>query len=117
MMRAYIILIIGLVGTYCILGQYDDQKMNQKKKVNVWDTYITKKNGAMMHFDILVPVSIVDTTIVYQYGREYLVTKGQEGQQLTSKQCRLCHVETLRPSWEKDIQDKGYSIIEMEGCE
>ncbi len=85
-------------------------------KVNVWDTYVTKKDGTVMHFDILAPVEIDDTAVIYNYGMAYLKTKGQEGQPLTAKQCRLCHVETLRPSWESEIADKGYFIIEMEGC-
>ncbi len=92
-------------------------KMQQiTKKINVWDTYVTKKDGTIMHFDILAPVEIKDTTIIYDYGKEYLKTKGQEGQPLNSKQCRLCHVETLRPAWGKEIDEKGYYIIEMEGC-
>jgi len=86
------------------------------KKVNVWDTYVTKKNGAIMHFDIIAPIAIEDTAVIYDYGKAYLKTKGQEGQALTSKQCRLCHIETLRPAWEKEIEEKGYFIIEMEGC-
>ncbi len=85
-------------------------------KVNVWDTYVTKKDGNIMHFDILVPITITKTETIYGYGKEYLKTKGQEGQILAAKQCRLCHVETLRPSWEKSIKEKGYFIIEMEGC-
>jgi len=87
-----------------------------KMKVAVWDTYVTKKDGSVMHFDILAPVEIKDTTIIYGYGKAYLKTKGQEGQPLTSKECRFCHVETLRPNWEADIKSKGYFIIEMEGC-
>lgn len=88
-----------------------------QRKVNVWDTYVTKKDGNVMHFDILAPVEIKDTTIIYDYGKEYLKTKGQEGQPLTSKQCRLCHVEHLRPAWEESINTSGYYIIEMEGCD
>ena len=87
-----------------------------QKKVNVWDTYVTKKDGSIMHFDIIAPVSITDTTTIYNYGKEYLKTKGQEGQSLTSKQCRLCHMENLSPQWESEIAQKGYFIIEMEGC-
>ncbi len=86
------------------------------KKVNVWDTYVTKKDGNIMHFDIIVPVKIMDTTTIYNYGKEYLKTKDQAEQPLTSKQCRLCHIETLRPEWEAEIAEKGYFIIEMEGC-
>ena len=87
-----------------------------QKKVNVWDTYVTKKNGQIMHFDIIVPVEESDTSIIYNYGKEYLKTKGQEGQPLSSKQCKLCHIEQLQPDWAADISEKGYFIIEMEGC-
>ena len=87
-----------------------------QKKVNVWDTYVTKKDGNIMHFDIIAPIEITDTTTIYNYGKEYLKTKGQAGQPITSKQCRLCHVERLRPEWEAEIDKKGYFIIEMEGC-
>ena len=69
-----------------------------------------------MHFDILAPIEILDTSIIYDYGKSYLKTKGQDGQPLTSKQCRFCHVENLKPEWKKSIEEKGYFIIEMEGC-
>jgi hypothetical protein len=85
-------------------------------KVAVWDTYVTKKDGSVMHFDIIAPEEIKDTTIIYGYGREYLISKRQEGQPLTSKQCRFCHIETVRPEWEAEIKQKGYFIIEMENC-
>jgi len=84
--------------------------------IAVWDTYVTKKDGKVMHFDILVPEAIKDTAIIYLYGKEYLKSKGQEDQPLTSKECKFCHVETLRPYWESDINSKGYYIIEMENC-
>ena len=86
------------------------------ERVKVWDTYVTKKNGEIMYFDIIATVEIKDTATIYIYGNSYLKTKGQEGQSLTSKQCRLCHIETLRPAWKAEIADKGYFIIEMEGC-
>lgn len=88
----------------------------QKMKVAVWDTYVTKKDGAIMHFDILASENIKDTTVIYNYGKDYLKSKGQEGQPLTSKECRFCHVETVRPNWEEAINKQGYFIIEMESC-
>lgn len=91
------------------------EEINQPK-VNVWDTYVTKKNGEIMHFDILAPVAIRDATTIHEYGKEYLKTKGQENQPLTSKQCRLCHIENIKREWEEEIRLKGYYIIEMEGC-
>jgi len=99
-----------------LITNYKNMEDTLRKKVNVWDTYVTKKDGSIMHFDIVAPVSIEDTGTIYGYGKDYLKTKNQEGQPLSSKQCRLCHIEHLRPEWEADIREKGYFIIEMEGC-
>lgn len=87
-----------------------------QRRVNVWDTYVTKKDGNVMHFDILAPVEVTDTAVIYDYGKEYLKMKGQEGQPLTSKQCRLCHARNIRPEWAVSIDKIGYYIIELEGC-
>jgi Domain of unknown function (DUF2024) len=85
-------------------------------QVAVWDTYVPKKDGTVMHFDIIAPSEIRDTTVIYEYGRAYLKTKGQEGQPLTAKECRFCHVRSLQAKWEADIKEKGYFILEMENC-
>ncbi|MGF1638409.1 MAG: DUF2024 family protein [Cyclobacteriaceae bacterium] len=85
-------------------------------KVAVWDTYVTKKDGSVMHFDIIAPQVVKDTAVIYNYGRHYLKTKGQEGQLLSAKECRFCHIETLRPQLKAEIDEKGYFIIEMENC-
>ncbi len=86
-------------------------------KVSVWDTYVTKDNGALMHFDILVPDSIIDQHVVFGYGKEYLASRGQPNAELTAKQCRFCHVEKLSPDMEIHIRERGYHIIEMSGCD
>ena len=85
-------------------------------KVAVWDTYVKKNDGSIMHFDILAPNEIRDTNIIYKYGKEYLKSKGQGGQPLTAKECRFCHVENIRPNWQDAIMKQGYFIIEMENC-
>lgn len=87
------------------------------KKVNIWDTYVTKREGGLMHFDIVVPVAVTDPEKIYTFGRQYLESKDQQGQPLAAKECRLCHLEDLRPEWEDAIAEKGFFIIEMEGCE
>lgn len=51
-------------------------------QVSVWDPYVTKKDGSMMHFDIIVPSEVKDTTTIYNYGKIYLESKGQENQPL-----------------------------------
>ncbi|MDD3459468.1 MAG: DUF2024 family protein [Weeksellaceae bacterium] len=85
-------------------------------RVAVWDTYVTKKDGSVMHFDIIAPAEIKDEEMIHNYGREYLETKDQMGQPLTSKECSFCHIETVRPQWEAEIKQKGYYIYEMENC-
>lgn len=86
-------------------------------KVSVWDTWVTRKDGSLMHFDIIAPEEIKDASVIHEYGKAYLITKGESGQPLTSKECRFCHVETLKPEWEKSISSKGYFILEMENCQ
>lgn len=94
------------------------QNINSKPmEVAVWDTYVTKKDGSVMHFDIIAPSSVKDTAIIYDYGKAYLKTKKQEGQPLTSKECRFCHVRSLQPQWEADIKRQGYYILEIENCD
>ena len=82
----------------------------------VWDTYVTKKDGSIMHFDIIAPAEIKDRSVIYNYGLEYLKKKGQDNQPLTASECNFCHVETVRPQWAEAIEQKGYFILEMENC-
>ena len=82
---------------------------------SVFDTYVTKKNGEIMHFDIIVPTDVQDDQ-VYHYGREYLDMKQQSGQQLSATECRFCHIEKANTQVEAAILDQGYFILEMEGC-
>ena len=86
-------------------------------QVAVWDTYVTKQDGTIMHFDIIAPAKTRDTAVIYNFGKEYLKSKGQQGQPLTSKECRFCHIETVKQHWENEIRQKGYFIIEMENCD
>ncbi len=85
-------------------------------KVAVWDTYVRKKDGNIMHFDILAPDDIKDEQIIHTFGKEYLRLKNEEEQVLTSKECSFCHVEKATTEMETAIQKNGYFIIEMEGC-
>ncbi len=86
-------------------------------KVAVWDTYVTKKDGSVMHFDIIAPDSVKDEKIIYNFGKDYLLSKNEGDQSLTAKECRFCHIETATEKMILSIQQKGYYIIEMENCE
>ena len=85
-------------------------------QVSVFDTYVTKKNGTVMHFDILVPANMNNEEKVHEFGRHYLEQKQQAGQPLSAKECRFCHIEEADTSIVADIERQGYSIIEMQGC-
>jgi hypothetical protein len=104
------------IGGAALLGITSKNKLSMQTKVSVYDTYVPKKQGGVMHFDILVDSNEKDLEKIYGYGREYLLSKGQEGQPLTAKECRFCHVENAKGAMEDSIQAKGYYIIEMEGC-
>ena len=53
-------------------------------KVAVWDTYVTKADGVVMNFDILVPETETDPEIIYGYGQDYLKSKAMENYLITS---------------------------------
>jgi hypothetical protein len=85
-------------------------------KVAVWDTYVTRKDGKIMHFDILVDENTDDANTVYEFGRTYLKSVLQEGQPLSSNECRFCHIDKAPDEVENAILKNGFSIIEMENC-
>lgn len=85
-------------------------------QVAVWDTYVKRKDGRTMHFDIIAPSEIRDSSVIHGYGLEYLKEIGEGSQALTSNECSFCHIEEARPQWIEAIEDKGYFIYEMENC-
>lgn len=86
-------------------------------EVVVWDTYVTKKDGNVMHFDIIAPVDLRDEATIHSYGKKYLETQNQQGQPLTSAECSFCHIEKATNEMILAIHENGYFIIEMEGCD
>ncbi len=85
-------------------------------KISVWDTYVERKDGGTMHFDILVPKEIINEQIVFDYGKDYLKTKPFMTKELTAKECKLCHVEQASEETLLAIKKTGYAIIEIENC-
>lgn len=85
-------------------------------KVSVWDTYVKREDGKIMHFDILVPSTTTDEAIIYDYGRQYLAKKTFKTTNITANECRFCHIEEAPKSVIDHIQKTGYDIIEMENC-
>jgi len=85
-------------------------------KVAVWDTYVTKANNEIMHFDIIVPSELKDEQKIFTFGKEYLKSKNQAGQLLDAKECQFCHIEMASDEMVESIKQKGYYIIEMQNC-
>ena len=81
----------------------------------VYDTYVRKKDGKVMHFDVVVEDG-TDHDKAIQFGKEYLSSVDQDGQQITQEECQFCHVQEAPPVVEKAIKQKGYYIQKMEGC-
>lgn len=84
-------------------------------EIAVFDTYVRKKDGGLMHFDILVPVQ-TELESVLKFGKIYLESKGQEDQPITSKECKFCHIEEASVDVEYEVNTNGFYIIEMQGC-
>lgn len=86
-------------------------------KVAVWDTYVTKTDGTIMNFDILVPESEKNLEVIYGYGKAYLESKAMPDYPLTSSHCIFCHIERATEEMEESIKQKGYSILEIKNCQ
>jgi len=85
-------------------------------KIAVWDTYVKRDDGKIMHFDILVPSELTNKIDIFNFGNEYLSAKSFSTKELTTKECKLCHIEEAIQEIEDNIKEKGYFIIEMENC-
>ena len=81
----------------------------------VYDTYVRKRDGKTMHFDVVVEASTPHEKAI-EYGREFLASVGQGEQKMTQEECQFCHVQDAPEAVEQDIESKGYYIQKMEGC-
>tara|TARA_R110002073_G_scaffold72537_1_gene177499 strand:+ start:491976 stop:492239 length:264 start_codon:yes stop_codon:yes gene_type:complete len=85
-------------------------------KVSVWDTYVQRNDGQIMHFDILVPSSLTKEETIFNFGKTYLKSKSFDTGNLTSKECKFCHIEQASDEINNAIKNDGFYIIEMENC-
>ena len=85
-------------------------------EISVWDTYVARKDGGGMHFDILVPSSVTDPSTIHGYGRSYLESKYFETGILSANECKFCHIQTAPSALVQSIRQFGYHILELENC-
>ena len=81
----------------------------------VYDTYVTKKDNRVMHFDIIVRADTPEEKAI-EYGKKYLESVGEGDQRMTQEECQFCHIQEAPEMIEKEIAAKGYYIQQMEGC-
>ena len=84
-------------------------------KVAVDDTYVPRKSGGIMHFDVVVPEGLPYEKVL-EFGKAYLKGVGQEGQPLSAKECEFCHTEPASFAVDESIRAQGFHIVEMDGC-
>lgn len=89
-------------------------KSSAYREVAVWDTYVQRKDGSVMHFDIIVPAQVKDQKKIFEYGRQYAKTKGVPDAPINTARCQFCHLETTTADIDKAISYQGYAILEME---
>ena len=83
-------------------------------ELQVFDTYVKGKNGEI-HIDILVPKG-KDINFALDSGKKFLKTINEEGAELTTKECRFCHITDASEIHQKEVETQGYAIIKMSGC-
>jgi hypothetical protein len=96
-------------------NKYHKNQLGPNMECAVYDTYVTKKDGRTMHFDVVVDASTPHEKAI-DYGKEYLSSTGQSGQKITQEQCQFCHIQEAPSFVEKAIEQNGYWIQKMEGC-
>jgi hypothetical protein len=79
----------------------------------VYDTYVKRKDGKIMHFDVVVEASTPHEKAI-EYGKKYLAGVGQDGQKMTQEECQFCHVQEAPPMVQRDIESTGYYIQKMD---
>lgn len=82
---------------------------------DVFDTYVTRPDGQLMHFDVIVPTG-TELAAALAFGQTYLLSVGVTDSVVTAERCRFCHVEQATPEMAQAIGEQGYFILAMEGC-
>ncbi len=87
------------------------------KEISVWDTYVMKQDGTMMHFDILVPATVQNKDKILAYGNSYLASRSIAHSISSSDYCQFCHIEQPDEKVLGQIEKRGFAIIELENCQ
>ncbi len=81
-------------------------------QVAVFDTYVRKRDGSTVHFDIIAPKETTPEQAI-TFGKTYLQDVAPEGR-ISSRECQLCHIEEPSAEVISAILDKGFYILEFD---
>ena len=84
-------------------------------QINIYDTYVRTPDGNQMHFDVLTPD--LSPGKARKFATEWLGSIGLPDTEISLERCQFCHAEnSATPEIEREIADRGYFILQMEGC-
>jgi hypothetical protein len=92
---------------------YNERRMIME--CDVFDTYVTRSDGRLMHFDVIAPTGVSQAEAL-AFGQAYLKSVNVMDSVVTAERCRFCHVEQATPEMARAIAAQGYYILPMEGC-
>ncbi len=85
-------------------------------KIDVFDTYVKDQNGKTVHFDVFVKEGTSGDK-AFQYALKYLSSIGKlDDYSLDQSRCNFCHTQAASLAVKDEVEEKGYYILEMEGC-
>lgn len=85
-------------------------------KIDVYDSYADSPTRGKMHFDVFVE-SGISADVALKYGQQWLKSVGEDPASLVQSRCNFCHTESANPAVKKVVEEKGFYILKMEGCE
>jgi len=83
--------------------------------IHVYDTYVKAKDGHTMHFDVFTAVK--DANKAIEFAKKWLTSIGEDEAHITSKECSFCHIQRASTDVIEAINQDGYFIYKMEGCQ
>lgn len=101
-----------------LFQQSTSSKTRRAIKINmqvaVWDTYVKKRDGSTLHFDIIVPNEVQEPQQIFHFGKKYLAAVGEPDGKLETEECQFCHIEQPTEEMLDGIRQQGFYILEME---
>lgn len=84
-------------------------------QLEIYNTYARDSDGGLIHFDVLVP-SGTGQAIAREKATQWLNSVGQAAKLIRLDSCEFCHIEEATPEYDRQVNQQGYAILQMEGC-